>query len=146
MDDPNIPVPRASGSQKRPLEEEAIASNPKRVFLTPLLAKAKSKTPAFFQKQVKFNIRDKQQLKFDLKLMKMMAMSNQSFEFANNKYVCEFFEDIIPQFHIKSSRTLARNKLPQLFLNVKKAVDAKLILDLQQCEGAGFTCDFWTSR
>ena len=146
MDDPNIPVPTASGSQKRPLEEEAIASNPKQVFLTPLLAKAKSKTPAIFQKQVKFNIRDKQQLKFDLKLMKTMAMSNQSFEFANNKYVCEFFEDIIPQFQIKSSRTLARYKLPQLFLNVKKAVDAKLILDLQQCEGAGFTCDFWTSR
>ncbi len=143
VDDPNVPVVRMS--QKRPLEE-AFVSAPKRSFLSPLPAKGNPKTPAIFQKPVKFDVGDKRQLKFDLSFMKMMAMSDQSFEFANNKYVCEFFEDIIPQFHIKSSRTFSRNKLPQLFLNVKKAVDAKLIQDLLQCEGVGFTCDFWTSR
>ncbi len=128
-------VPRSSGSQKRPLDFQALKSS-----------KAKPRIPVVFQKQVKYNIRDKKQLKFDLGLMKMMAMTNQSFEFANSIYVIEFFEEYLPQFHIKSSRTMSRNKLPQVFLNVKKAVDAKLALDLPQCEGIGFTCDFWTSK
>jgi hypothetical protein len=139
VDEPDFQEPRTS--QKRPLED-AFVSTPKKIKS----AKEKPKIPAMFQKQVKLNIRDKKQQKFDLKLMKMMAMSNQSFEFANNKYVCEFFEDVLPQYHIKSSRTLSRNKLPLLYLNVKKAVDAKLILDLLQCEGVGFTCDYWTSK
>jgi hypothetical protein len=138
----------SSVSKKRTLndtqEDFHTSKRPKLLTSTP--KSSKGQIPLVFQKKVKCNIRDKRQLQFDLDLMKMMVMTNQSFELVNDKYFIEYNEKLAPHLHTKTSRTFARNKLPLLYLNVKKAVDAKLSIDLPKCKGVGFTGDFWSSR
>ena len=57
----------------------------------------------------------------------------------------EFFGKYLPKFHLKSSTTFTRRRLPCLFRQVKAAVEKEITQHLDKAMGAGFTCDHWTS-
>jgi hypothetical protein len=110
-------------------------------------AATKLAIPVYFQKKLKHNARAPAQLKFDLAVIKYLASCNLSFNHVNLPGFIEFIKFLDPKYHVKSSRTFSRAKLPLLYRLCKQSVTKKIQNDLSEDTlGVALTTDCWSSK
>ena len=90
--------------------------------------------------------RDKRQQALDFQIVMLLVRANLPFNFVKGDAFKDFIKYLDPRATVKTPRTYCKNKLPLLYNNFKREVDAVLTCELNNVHMAGFTTDFWTSR
>ncbi len=103
----DLSQPALGQSRKRPADEVAAEEDH---FTTPKRPKSCRLSPkrSIFTKVVKYNVKDKKQIYFDLRLTRLLISQNCGFTGLASTETLQFCEDFMPQYHIKNPSTFTR--------------------------------------
>jgi hypothetical protein len=98
------------------------------------------------KKPKKYPTASKQQLRWDMEIMKLLAACNLPYSLVDHPGFKQFVEFADLKATVKHSATFRRRKCPLLHQSVKQSVEEVLAKDLPEVNGVAFTTDGWTSR
>ena len=108
---------------------------------------APAPTPKRAKRQVqKYDGDSPRQKDLEAAVVEWMCFANVPFSMMDNKMWRVMMEKFDPKFICRSRSTYSRDRVPALYADLRKEVDAALDKDLGGQDGIAFTSDLWTSR
>jgi hypothetical protein len=93
-----------------------------------------------------FARRDKRQQALDFQITMLLVRMNLPFNTVEHEAFKDFIQYLEPRATVKHRTAYSKTKLPLLYENFKREVEALLNLDLPNVDLLAFTTDFWSCR